>query len=213
MASRRLNVMMLLAGQSYNGLRIMQSVDEMRYDVGLLKRIVAREAEAVGELYDRHSSLLYGLILRIVRNASEAEEVLQDVFLQVWKRAETFNADLGAPVAWLVRIARNRAIDQLRKNTVDMRTLEAPTPLPSESPEAQAALSEEQRALHRALEALSAQERTLLEHAYFLGLTHSELAERFGLPLGTVKTRIRTALMTLRRELQQLMLDARGYQV
>ena len=204
---------MLLAGQSYNGLRIMQSVDEMRYDVGLLKRIVAREAEAVGELYDRHSSLLYGLILRIVRNASEAEEVLQDVFLQVWKRAETFNADLGAPVAWLVRIARNRAIDQLRKNTVDMRTLEAPTPLPSESPEAQAALSEEQRALHRALEALSAQERTLLEHAYFLGLTHSELAERFGLPLGTVKTRIRTALMTLRRELQQLMLDARGYQV
>ena len=191
----------------------MQNVDEMRYDVSLLERIVAREAEAVGELYDRHSRLLYGLILRIVRNTSEAEEVLQDVFLQVWKRAETFNADLGAPVAWLVRIARNRAIDRLRANTVNARTLEVPPPLPSASPEARAALSEEQRALGRALAALPAEERQLLEHAYFLGLTQSELAERFGLPLGTVKTRIRTALMTLRRELHQLMADARGYHV
>jgi RNA polymerase sigma-70 factor (ECF subfamily) len=91
--------------------------------------------------------------------------------------------------------------------------LDVPPPLPAESPEVRAALSEEQRALSRALEALSAEERKLLEHAYFLGLTQSELSERFGLPLGTVKTRIRTALMTLRRELQQVMLDARGYRV
>ena len=191
----------------------MQSVEEMHYDVSLLERIVAREAEAIGELYDRHSSLFYGLILRILRNAGEAEEVLQDVFLQVWKRADTFNADLGTPVAWLVRIARNRAIDRLRANNLNARTLEVPPPPPTESPEARAALSEEQRALRRALEALSLEERQLLEHAYFLGLTQSELADRFGLPLGTVKTRIRTALTTLRRELQQLMLDTRGYQV
>jgi RNA polymerase sigma-70 factor (ECF subfamily) len=191
----------------------MQSVEETRYDLSLLERIVARDAEAVGELYDRHSSLLYGLILRILRNASEAEEVLQDVFLQMWKRAETFDGTRGTPVAWLVRIARNRAIDRLRANTVNMRTLEAPPPPPSESPEARAALSEEHRALGRALDVLSAEERQLLEHAYFLGLTQSELAERFGLPLGTVKTRIRTALMTLRRELHQLMADARGYQL
>jgi RNA polymerase sigma-70 factor, ECF subfamily len=191
----------------------MQSVEEMRDDLSLLERIVKRDAEAVGELYDRHSSLLYGLILRILRNASEAEEVLQDVFLQMWKRAETFDGARGTPVAWLVRIARNRAIDRLRANTVNMRTLEAPPPPPSESPEARAALSEEQRALGRALDVLSAEERQLLEHAYFLGLTQSELAERFDLPLGTVKTRIRTALMTLRRELHQLMADARGYQL
>lgn len=191
----------------------MQTVEEMQYDLNLLERIVARDAAAVGELYDRHSRLLYGLILRILRNASAAEEVLQDVFLQMWKRAETFDGTRGTPVAWLVRIARNRAIDRLRANTVDMRTLEAPPPPPSESPEARAALSEEQRALGRALDVLSAEERQLLEHAYFLGFTQSELAERFGLPLGTVKTRIRSALMTLRRELQQLMLDARGYQV
>jgi RNA polymerase sigma-70 factor (ECF subfamily) len=191
----------------------MQNVDETRYDVGLLERVIAREAEAIGELYDRHSRLLYGLILRILRNAAEAEEVLQDVFLQVWKRAETFNASLGTPVAWLVRIARNRAIDRLRANSVSARTLEAPPPPPGESPEARAAMTEQQRALDRALGALSAEERQLLEHAYFLGLTQSELAERFGLPLGTVKTRIRTALTTLRRELQQMMVDARGYQV
>ena len=191
----------------------MQNVDETRYDVGLLERVIAREAEAIGELYDRHGGLLYGLILRILRNTAEAEEVLQDVFLQVWKRAETFNASLGTPVAWLVRIARNRAIDRLRANNVSARTLEAPPPPPGESPEARAAMTEQQRALERALDVLSAEERQLLEHAYFLGLTQSELAERFGLPLGTVKTRIRTALTTLRRELQQMMVDARGYQV
>jgi RNA polymerase sigma-70 factor, ECF subfamily len=191
----------------------MQSLDDVRDDVRLLERVTARDAEAVGELYDRHSKLLYGLILRIVRNASEAEEVLQDVFLQVWKRAETFNARLGSPVGWLVRIARNRAIDRLRASRVNMRTLEAPPPPASENPEARAELSEQQRALERALDALSAEERQLLEHAYFLGLTQSELAERFGLPLGTVKTRMRTAMMTLRRELQPMMVDARGYEV
>jgi len=134
----------------------MQTVEEMQYDLNLLERIVARDAAAVGELYDRHSRLLYGLILRILRNASEAEEVLQDVFLQMWKRAETFDGTRGTPVAWLVRIARNRAIDRLRANAVDMRTLEAPPPPPSESPEARAALSEEQRALGRALDVVSA---------------------------------------------------------
>ena len=162
---------------------------------------------------DRHSRLLYGLILRILGDSGEAEEVLQDVFVQVWKRAETFNVDLGTPVAWLVRIARNRAIDRLRANNVRRRTVETPPPLPSESPEACAAMNEQQRALARALDVLPAEARQLLEHAYFLGLTQSELAERFGLPLGTVKTRIRTALVTLRRELQQTMVEARGYQV
>jgi RNA polymerase sigma-70 factor, ECF subfamily len=191
----------------------MHSVDETHHDVTLLHRVVAHEAAAIGELYDRHSGLLFGLILRILRNTSEAEEVLQDVFLQVWKRAETFRADLGTPVGWLVRIARNRAIDRLRANTLNSRTLEMPSPSPIESPEARAALTEQQRALGRALDALSAEERKLLEHAYYLGFTQSELAERFGLPLGTVKTRIRSALTTLRRELQHVMADARGYQV
>jgi RNA polymerase sigma-70 factor (ECF subfamily) len=191
----------------------MENMDDPRYDIQLLDRVNARDGEALGELYDRHSRLLYGLVLRILRDAGEAEEVLQDVFVQVWKRAATFNADLGTPVAWLVRIARNRAIDRLRSTSVRARTLDTPPPLPIESPEARAAVTEQQRAVARALDLLSADERQLLEHAYYLGLTQSELAERFGLPLGTVKTRMRTALVTLRRELQQTVVEARRYQV
>jgi len=96
--------------------------DDARADIALLGRVIARDGRAIGELYDRHSRLLYGLILRILRNRSEAEEVLQEVFVQVWTRADTYNAELGAPVAWLVRIARNRAIDQIRSNSVRART-------------------------------------------------------------------------------------------
>ena len=183
----------------------MQSPDESRADIALLTRIVARDADAVGELYDRHSRLLFGLILRIVRDRSEAEEILQEVFVQVWTRAETYNVALGTPAAWLVRIARNRAIDRFRANSVRARTLEAtPAPPPVESPEARAAMTEQQRAVGRALDALPPEQRELIECAYFMGLTQSELADRFGLPLGTVKTRVRTGMITLRRELQHV---------
>ena len=185
---------------------------ETRTDIALLGRIAARDTTAVGELYDRHSRLLYGLILRILRDRSEAEEVLQEAFVQVWTRVETYNVELGTPAAWLVRIARNRAIDRLRANTVRLRTVEAtPAPPPVESPEARAALSEQQRAVARALETLPSEQRELIEHAYFQGLTQSELAERFGLPLGTVKTRVRTGMMTLRRELQEIVVSAPKY--
>ena len=183
----------------------MQSPDESRADIALLTRIVARDADAIGELYDRHHRLLFGLILRIVRDRSEAEEILQEVFVQVWTRAETYNVALGTPAAWLVRIARNRAIDRFRANSVRARTLEAtPAPPPVESPEARAAMTEQQRAVGRALDTLPSEQRELIECAYFMGLTQSELAERFGLPLGTVKTRVRTGMISLRRELQHV---------
>src|SRR5207249_3312870 len=129
-----------------------QTPDDTAADVGLLDRIVVRDERAVGELYDRHSRLLYGLILRILRDRSEAEEVLQEVFVLVWTRAETYNVALGSPAAWLVRIARNRAIDRLRSNTVRLRAVEsAPLPEPPETPESTAAQSERQRAVVRAL--------------------------------------------------------------
>src|SRR5207344_2542282 len=110
-----------------------------RRDIALIARIVARDATAVGELYDRHNRLLYGLILKIIKDRGEAEEMLQEVFVQVWTRADTYNVQLGAPVAWLVRIARNRAIDRLRANSVRLRAVEsAPLPEESDSPEARA---------------------------------------------------------------------------
>jgi RNA polymerase sigma-70 factor (ECF subfamily) len=188
-----------------------RSADESAHeDACLLDRIGAHEAAAVGELYDRHSRLLFGLIVRILRNHTEAEEVLQEVFLQVWTRSETYKAELGAPLQWLVRIARNRAIDRLRANAVRLRTLDAAIPLtPSDGPEAFAMRTEQQLALARALDGLRVEERQLLEHAYFQGMTQAELAARFNLPLGTVKTRIRTALSTLRHALQHSMPEAR----
>ena len=191
----------------------MQSFDDARADLALLNRIISRDESAVGELYDKHGRLLYGLILRILRDRSEAEEVLQEVFVQVWTRAETYNAELGSLAAWLVRIARNRSIDRFRANSVRARTIEAtPAPPPVETPEAHAAMSEQQRTVARALQALPTEQRLLIEEAYFRGLTQSELAERFGLPLGTVKTRVRTGLMTLRRELQQTMVGVQRYE-
>jgi RNA polymerase sigma-70 factor (ECF subfamily) len=189
------------------------SEDDSRRDIALIARIVARDSAAVGELYDGHSRLLYGLILRIVKDRSEAEEILQEVFVQVWTRADTYNVQLGTPIAWLVRIARNRSIDRLRANTVRTRTVEAtPLPPPVETPEARAAMSEQQRAVARALEELPPDQRQLIECAYFSGLTQSELATRFGLPLGTVKTRVRTGMMTLRRDLQHIMAGVPKYE-
>ena len=186
----------------------MEHLDETRTDIALIDRIVARDERAVGELYDRHNRLLFGLILRILRDRSEAEEVLQEVFMLVWTRAETYNVTLGPPAAWLVRIARNRAIDRLRSNSVRLRAVEsAPMPEAAKSPETSAVLSEQQRAVRDALDALPADQRILIEHAYYLGLTQSELAERFELPLGTVKTRVRTGMLALRQHLSQVFIQ------
>jgi RNA polymerase sigma-70 factor (ECF subfamily) len=186
-----------------------QPQDDARADIELLERIVARDQAAVGLLYDRHSRLLFGLILRILRDRGEAEEILQEVFMQVWVRAETYNVSLGSPAGWLVRIARNRAIDRLRSNAVRRRAIDAapaPTDTPG-TPEDSAALGEQQRAVARALASLPNEQRVLIEQAYFLGLTQSELAERFKLPLGTVKTRIRTGMISLREQLGQLLIE------
>lgn len=171
-------------------------------DLELLERMAARDDSAVGVFYDRHARLVFGLILRILRNRAEAEEVLQEVFVQAWTKVDTYDASLGAPVAWLVRIARNRAIDRLRSNQVRERTAEAMAPdLGDERSEAYWPRSEEQIAVVRALATLPVEQRELIEHAYFEGLTHVELAKRFSLPLGTVKTRVRSGLAALRREL------------
>jgi RNA polymerase sigma-70 factor, ECF subfamily len=179
--------------------------NDARADIALLERIVARDERAVADLYDRHNRLLYGLILRILRDRGEAEEVLQEVFVLVWTRAETYNIALGSPAAWLVRVARNRAIDRLRSNAVRLRAVEAaPLPDAAASPETHAVDSERQRVVKGALDTLPAEQRVLIEQAYFLGLTQSELAERFQLPLGTVKTRIRTGMITLREQLSQI---------
>ena len=178
--------------------------EETRADVSLIDRVIARDAAAIAALYDRHSRLLFGLILRILKERREAEDVLQEVFLSVWTRAHTYKPELGSPAAWLVGIARNRAIDRLRAAGVRLHAVEAAhSPAAGHSPEYDVVREEQQRHVGRALEALPAEQRILIENAYFLGLTHSELAARFALPLGTVKTRLRTAMLSLRQQLSE----------
>jgi RNA polymerase sigma-70 factor (ECF subfamily) len=176
---------------------------DARADVALIDRMVARDQHAIAELYERHSRLLFGLILRILREREEAEDVLQEVFFAAWTRAETYKASLGTPAGWLVRIARNRAIDRLRANSTRQRAIEEGLPGPAAAPNDQAERGEQQRDVARALETLPAEQRILIEDAYFRGLTHSELAARFSVPLGTVKTRVRMGLLTLRQHLQE----------
>src|SRR5215469_15231194 len=103
----------------------MHNPRESPADHALLDRIVSRDSGALGLLYDRHSRLVFGLILRVLKDRAEAEEVLQEVFFLVWTRAETYNAALGPPAGWLVRIGRNRAIDRLRANNARTRAVEA----------------------------------------------------------------------------------------
>jgi RNA polymerase sigma-70 factor (ECF subfamily) len=181
----------------------MRAGEEVQADIALLTRVSARDPRAIAELYDRHGRLLYGLVSRILGQRGEAEEVLQEVFMAAWTRTETYNPELGSPVAWLVRIARNRAVDRLRANAVRLRAAEsaAAEPAAAGSPETDASAGEQRRAIARALDTLPPEQRQLIEQAFYLGLTHSELAERHGLPLGTVKTRIRTGMATLRQQL------------
>jgi RNA polymerase sigma-70 factor, ECF subfamily len=182
-------------------------------DVDLLHRIATRDEAALAALYDRHSRLAYSVIIRILGRSSDAEDVLQETFVRVWSRAETYDALLGSPATWLTRIARNRAIDRLRARRV--RGIEpevhaaddAPRsgePVTRDTPETLLEGRTTAGAVRTALAILTPAQRALIEAAFFEGYTHSELATRFGVPLGTVKTRIRTGLATMRGHLEQV---------
>ena len=184
-------------------------------DLGLLQRISAHDEAALAELYDRHSRLAYSLIVRILGSPSDAEEVLQETFVRVWSRADTYDAVLGSPAAWLTRIARNRAIDRLRarrvRGNVAVELAHTGTAAPApwepvthETPETMLEGKTTAGAVRTALASVMPEQRALIEAAFFEGYTHSELATRFGVPLGTVKTRIRTGLATMRDRLEQL---------
>ena len=183
-------------------------------DLGLLQRIATRDETALAEFYDRHSRLAYSVILRILGNTSEAEDVLQETFVRVWSRGDTYDALLGSPAAWLTRIARNRAIDRLRARRARGNTDGAPPvhagdgrswePATRDTPETLLADRTIAGAVRTALATLTPEQRVLIEAAFFEGYTHSELATRFGVPLGTVKTRIRTGLAALRGRLEQV---------
>jgi len=169
--------------------------------VALLKAIAAQDEAALALLYDRYRGILFGLLMRILNNREEAEDVLQEVFLQVWRKAGDFNENRGRPFTWLVTLGRSRGIDRLRTLSARERVAEAGAREASEeiSDAAADAFKSEQRSLvTNALAQLPDEQKRAIMLAYFDGLSQSEIATRLGAPLGTVKTRMRTGLMKLR---------------
>jgi RNA polymerase sigma-70 factor (ECF subfamily) len=177
-------------------------------DRELLRQVALGSADALGRLYDQHASAVFGLARRILGQEEDAEEVVQDVFSQVWRQAARYQSERASVSGWLVMLTRTRAIDRLRsrKSRPDMARGVSPDQAPplvagAPDPESAVASSDGARAVRQALVALPDAQRSMVELAYFDGLTHTEIAERTGVPLGTVKTRLRTAMFVLREAL------------
>ena len=177
-------------------------------DEELILRISGEDREAIRLLYARHGRLVYGCAMQIVSDAAAAEEVCQDVFLRVWERSGTYRRDRGKVVTWLARIARNRAIDVLRARRA--RGIVQTTPVDDSVPAAAGGDSDPGERLWQSLRdervreavaSLPPEQRRALTLAFFHGLTHRQIAESLGEPLGTVKTRIRDAMLKLRARL------------
>jgi RNA polymerase sigma-70 factor (ECF subfamily) len=172
-------------------------------DHAALARMARGEGDAVAELYDRHARPIYSLALRILGDTTEAEDIVQEVFSQAWKQAARYNASRGAVGAWLLTLTRSRAIDRLRAKRArpgDVSDERVADQLVDAGPPADLlVLSSEQVARVRAaLDELPLLQRAAIELAYYEGLTHAEIADRLEQPLGTVKTRIRLAMLKLR---------------
>ncbi len=177
-----------------------------RDDRELAERLKQRDQQAMGELYDRYSRIAYALIYRIVKDNGIAEDLMQETFLRVWNRAVSFDSGKGSLGAWVMAVARNRAIDYLRSAENRMREsvydLDASdNPVLFTSIDADLLNSDRARRLQQAFQSLNANQRMVIELAYYEGLSQTEMAERIKQPLGTVKTWCRTALLKLREEL------------
>jgi RNA polymerase sigma-70 factor (ECF subfamily) len=181
----------------------------------LLQAVAGGSTEALGRLYDRHAPTVFAIARRMLGRLEDAEEVVQDVFTQLWRQAARYDAARATVAGWVVMVARTRAIDRLRSRQArpDEAAGTEPATLtlasPAAAPDALTMSAEEARRVRSALAALPEQQRVLLELACYEGLTHSEIAERTAIPLGTVKTRMRTAMTTLRDVLGDRTKDAR----
>ena len=172
----------------------------------LIRAVADGDQQALAALYDATSRTVYGLLLRILSDASAAEEVLLDVYTQAWRQAAAYSPARGTPLAWLTTIARSRAIDRLRRGRQEQQRTE---PLEEgaysaggESAEEAVRAGEVRAVVRAALDALAPEQREVIELAYYGGMSHSEIAAARNLPLGTVKTRTRLGMMRLREILR-----------
>ena len=189
-------------------LALLQMALRFKDDAALARRLQAREAGAMRELYDRYGRLIYSLIQRMVRNSAAAEDLVQETFLRIWNRIPAFDQDRGALGPWVMAVARNRAIDYLRSadgrisaGSLDLDRLEHPGQFCDF--EDRALSLDRARLLRDAFEKLTPNQKTVIELAYYEGLSQSEMAERMQQPLGTVKTWVRSALKILREQLAE----------
>ena len=174
-------------------------------DADLVRRMTGGESTALDTLFHRHGGRVHGLLLRMLGSSGEAEEVLQDVFLQAWTRAATFRAERGSPRGWLMVMARSRALDRLRAGRAARRRDDSALqerPL-VEPPEAETEIERQELGarMRELLAELPEEQREAIELAFFGGLTHSQCAERLGQPLGTVKSRILMGMKKLKQGL------------
>ena len=189
------------------------SPDETGYsgldDEELMQRLAYRDLVAFRALHDRYGNLVYSAALRVVRDAQIAEDMVQEIFLRIWRKPESYVAQRGRFVTWLTSVTRNRAVDEVRSRGRRFRH-ETASPeeqereLPSseeDDPALTAELSDQRRLILAALTQIPAEQREIIELAYFGGLTQQEIAERLSQPLGTVKTRIRLGMQKLRAAL------------
>ena len=177
-------------------------------DAGMARRLRERDPHVMSDLYDRYGRLAYSVIFRVVHNAATAEDLVQETFLRIWNRAQSFDQERGALGPWILTVARNRAIDHVRStssrmsmNALELDRLEQPV-LFSAFPDIALSLDRTRR-LKGAFEKLTPNQKMAIELAYYEGLSQTEMADRMKQPLGTVKTWVRSALQTLRAELTE----------
>ena len=174
------------------------------HDVDLVRRMAGGDASALGALYDRYSSVLLAVSYRVLSDRQAAEDVVQDVFMEAWKKASDYDPGRAGVRTWLILRARSRSLDRMnaapRRKTVYIDQLALPE-LAGAVPAAP--LAEDADRVHEALAALTAEQRQVLDLAYFKGLSSSEIAGEIGIPVGTVKSRTRTAMVALRATLRE----------
>ena len=183
-------------------------------DAILMSRIRSRDSEALQQLYDRHSAIVFALCVRMLRDRNEAEDVMLEVFWELWDRASRYDASRSSPLTYLMRVTRSRLIDRLRarrsRQNAEMASVESVSPSDfgtddsGTEPLAGTLRTEQHALVKQAMAELTPDQRQAVEMAFFDAMTHTEIAEQLKQPLGTIKSRIRQALSRLRQSLNAL---------